>query len=43
MPHLFDQLKLRDIVLANRIGIPPMCQYSAHDGVADPAGGRQPA
>ena len=34
MPHLFDQLKLRDVVLANRIGIPPMCQYSAHDGVA---------
>ena len=34
MAHLFDPLKLRDIVLANRIGIPPMCQYSAHDGMA---------
>ena len=34
MAHLFEPLKLRDIVLRNRIGIPPMCQYSAHDGVA---------
>jgi 2,4-dienoyl-CoA reductase-like NADH-dependent reductase (Old Yellow Enzyme family) len=34
MTHLFDPLKLRDIVLPNRIGIPPMCQYSAQDGVA---------
>ena len=34
MAHLFDPLKLRDIVLANRIGIPPMCQYSAQDGIA---------
>lgn len=34
MAHLFDTLKLRDIVLANRIGIPPMCQYSAHEGMA---------
>ncbi|MGE5386413.1 MAG: NADH:flavin oxidoreductase/NADH oxidase [Betaproteobacteria bacterium] len=34
MAHLFDPLKLRDIVLPNRIGIPPMCQYSARDGVA---------
>ena len=34
MSHLFEPLKLRDIVLANRIGIPPMCQYSASDGVA---------
>ena len=34
MAHLFDTLKLRDIVLSNRIGIPAMCQYSAHDGMA---------
>lgn len=34
MAHLFEPLKLRDIVLANRIGIPPMCQYSASDGMA---------
>jgi 2,4-dienoyl-CoA reductase-like NADH-dependent reductase (Old Yellow Enzyme family) len=34
MPHLFAPLQLRDITLGNRIGIPPMCQYSAHDGIA---------
>ncbi len=34
MAHLFEPLKLRDITLANRIGMPPMCQYSATDGVA---------
>ena len=34
MSHLFEPLKLRDITLKNRIGIPPMCQYSAHDGMA---------
>jgi 2,4-dienoyl-CoA reductase-like NADH-dependent reductase (Old Yellow Enzyme family) len=34
MAHLFEPLNLRDIVLPNRIGIPPMCQYSARDGLA---------
>jgi 2,4-dienoyl-CoA reductase-like NADH-dependent reductase (Old Yellow Enzyme family) len=34
MAHLFEPLKLRDVVLTNRIGIPPMCQYSAVDGIA---------
>lgn len=34
MAHLFESLKLRDITFSNRIGIPPMCQYSARDGVA---------
>ncbi len=34
MAHLFEPLKLRDITLNNRIGIPPMCQYSAQDGLA---------
>lgn len=34
MTQLFDSLKLRDIVLNNRIAIPPMCQYSAQDGMA---------
>jgi 2,4-dienoyl-CoA reductase-like NADH-dependent reductase (Old Yellow Enzyme family) len=34
MAHLFEPLKLRDITLSNRIGIPPMCQYSAQDGIA---------
>jgi len=32
--HLFEPLKLREIVLGNRIGIPPMCQYSANEGIA---------
>lgn len=34
MSHLFEPIKLRDVTFANRIGIPPMCQYSARDGVA---------
>jgi 2,4-dienoyl-CoA reductase-like NADH-dependent reductase (Old Yellow Enzyme family) len=34
MSHLFEPLRLRDLVLANRIGIPPMCQYAAREGVA---------
>ena len=29
---LFSQLKLRDLVLPNRIAVSPMCQYSAVDG-----------
>jgi len=35
MTQLFDPLKLRDIVLSNRIGMPSMCQYSAQDGMAN--------
>ncbi len=31
---LFDQLKLRDITLRNRITVSPMCQYSSEDGFA---------
>jgi len=31
--HLFDEWKIGDVVLRNRIGISPMCQYSAVDGV----------
>lgn len=34
MPHLFDELKLRDVTLRNRIGVSPMCQYSSEDGFA---------
>ncbi len=34
MAQLFDPLQLRDVLLANRIGIPPMCQYSAPDSLA---------
>jgi len=31
---LFDPLTLRGVTLRNRIGVSPMCQYSAVDGVA---------
>ena len=34
MSFLFQPLQLRNIVLKNRIGIPPMCQYSAEEGAA---------
>lgn len=33
MPGLFDPLPLRSVTLRNRIGVSPMCQYSAIDGV----------
>lgn len=33
MPHLFEPLLLRELVLPNRIGMSPMCQYTAHDGM----------
>lgn len=32
MSLLFQELQLRDVRIPNRIGIPPMCQYSAEDG-----------
>ncbi|PWW08267.1 NADH:flavin oxidoreductase/NADH oxidase [Mangrovibacter plantisponsor] len=32
MTALFSEFKLKDVVLRNRIAIPPMCQYSAQDG-----------
>lgn len=32
--HLFDQLKIRDVTLRNRIAVSPMCQYSCEDGYA---------
>jgi 2,4-dienoyl-CoA reductase-like NADH-dependent reductase (Old Yellow Enzyme family) len=35
MPHLFDALRLRDVTLANRVGVSPMCQYSCVDGLAN--------
>lgn len=34
MAHLFESLRLRDLTLSNRIGMSPMCQYSAQDGLA---------
>lgn len=30
---LFDELKIRDLTLRNRIAVPPMCQYSASGGL----------
>jgi len=35
MPHLFSPLKIRSVELKNRIVVSPMCQYSAHDGLAN--------
>lgn len=34
MSALFTPFVLRDLTLPNRIGVPPMCQYSAREGVA---------
>ena len=33
MSHLFTPLKLRDLEVANRVWVAPMCMYSAVDGV----------
>lgn len=33
MSALFTQYRLKDITLRNRIAVPPMCQYSAVDGL----------
>lgn len=35
MSALFQPFTLKDITLRNRIAVPPMCQYSAIDGVAN--------
>lgn len=35
MPQLFDPFTLRGVTLRNRIGVSPMCQYSANDGLAN--------
>src|SRR5512133_1738061 len=32
-PHLFSPLTVKSITLRNRIGVSPMCQYSAEDGL----------
>ena len=34
MPNLFTPLQIKDIMLKNRIGISPMCQYASVDGFA---------
>ncbi|MBW7883849.1 MAG: NADH:flavin oxidoreductase/NADH oxidase [Caldilineaceae bacterium] len=33
--HLFDSFTLRGVSFRNRIGVSPMCQYSAEDGFAN--------
>ncbi len=34
MPHLFEPVTLRGVVLPNRIAVSPMCQYSSEHGLA---------
>jgi len=33
MPNLFEEFKLRGVTLRNRIGVSPMCEYSAENGM----------
>lgn len=33
MSKLFSAFSLKSVTLRNRIAVPPMCQYSAHDGL----------
>jgi len=35
MTALFDPFTLRGVTLRNRIGVSPMCMYSARDGFAN--------
>src|SRR6476660_174777 len=35
MPHLFDPIAFRSLVLANRIVVSPMCEYSSADGYSN--------
>ena len=35
MSALFSSFKLKDVTLRNRIAVPPMCQYSARDGLTN--------
>lgn len=35
MPGLFDPFTLRGVTLRNRVGISPMCMYSAEDGLVN--------
>lgn len=35
MPHLFEPYALKGTTLRNRIVVSPMCQYMAHDGIAN--------
>ena len=33
--NLFSPMKIRGVHFSNRIVVPPMCQYSAHEGYVD--------
>ena len=35
VPPMFQPFRLRDMILANRVVVSPMCMYSAEDGVPD--------
>lgn len=35
MSALFSPFRLKDVALRNRIVVPPMCQYSAHNGLVN--------
>ncbi|MBJ7550234.1 hypothetical protein [Marinomonas ostreistagni] len=35
MAQLFTPFTLKSITLKNRVAIPPMCQYSAEEGLAN--------
>jgi len=35
MSKIFKPLQLKSVTIPNRIGMPPMCQYSAHNGMAN--------
>ena len=35
MAKLFQEFQLKDVILRNRIGVSPMCQYSSEDGFAN--------
>jgi len=34
-PPMFTPFRLRDLILENRVGVSPMCMYSAEDGTID--------
>ena len=36
VPKLFTPIRIRDLILPNRIWVSPMCQYSAHEGFHTP-------
>lgn len=35
MPHLFEPIKIKDVLFRNRIGVSPMCQYCYQNGYSN--------